>query len=123
MSGVLVAAATRWESEPIRRALGSCPVTVLRTGMGPAAAAAALARLETEPALIVSAGFAGALREDLRCAVWETASYPKVCRGFKPVADACGSSRKEALALLEAMERDTRPGRKDAPGAQAAGGV
>ena len=63
------------------------------------------------------------LREDLRCAVWETASYPKVCRGFKPVADACGSSRKEALALLEAMERDTRPGRKDAPGAQAAGGV
>lgn len=66
MSGVLVAAATRWESEPIRRAL-TRPALVLRTGMGPAAAAAALARLETEPALVVSAGFAGALREDLRC--------------------------------------------------------
>ncbi|MBI5240852.1 MAG: phosphorylase [Elusimicrobia bacterium] len=66
MRNVLVAAATRWESEPIRRAL-SRPALVLRTGLGPAAASAALARLETEPALVVSAGFAGALQPDLRC--------------------------------------------------------
>ncbi|MDD5629704.1 MAG: 1-hydroxy-2-methyl-2-butenyl 4-diphosphate reductase [Elusimicrobia bacterium] len=67
MSGVLVAAATRWESEPIRRAAGSRPVTVLRTGMGPAAASAALAGLQARPGLVISAGFAGALQPDLRC--------------------------------------------------------
>jgi adenosylhomocysteine nucleosidase len=68
MSGVLVAAATRWEAGPIRKALRGCPpATVLRTGIGSAAATAALSRLPADPGLIVCAGFAGALREDLRC--------------------------------------------------------
>ena len=67
-SSVVITAATRWEADPIRQALrGSRPALVLRTGMGAAAAAAALSRLDSEPALVVSAGFAGALQGDLRC--------------------------------------------------------
>ena len=48
---------------------------------------------------------------DLRCDIWGSADYPEVCRGFKPGPDVCGSSRAEALSLLEQLERATRPGR------------
>lgn len=80
-SPVLIAAATRWEAAPLRRALALIPdgpdrwsgriagrpVILLRTGMGGACAAAALSRTEpVEPALVLSTGFAGALREDLQ---------------------------------------------------------
>jgi hypothetical protein len=49
------------------------------------------------------------LQDNLRCGIWGHADYPEVCRRFKPNADACGSSRRDALALLEAWERATRP--------------
>jgi len=50
------------------------------------------------------------LRVDLRCGLWGRPDYPEVCRRFSPGRDACGSSREEALALLEALEAATRPG-------------
>jgi uncharacterized protein len=46
---------------------------------------------------------------NLRCGIWEQAGYPGVCRGFKPDRAVCGSSREEALGLLEAWEEATRP--------------
>ncbi len=64
---ILVCAATRVEAEACRRGLadaGARDVEVLRTGVGPARAAAALsARLRqgARPSLVVSSGFAGAL--------------------------------------------------------------
>jgi adenosylhomocysteine nucleosidase len=93
MSGVLVAAATRWEAEPIRKALrGRRSAAVLRTGMGPSAASAALSRLETEPGLIVSAGFAGALQEDLRAG-------DLVAQQLTPCPSAAKALEKAAVGL------------------------
>jgi nucleoside phosphorylase len=66
-TGVVLTAATRWEAGALRAALRGGAV-VLRTGVGPRCAAQALSRIDTEacpPALIVSAGFAGALQADL----------------------------------------------------------
>jgi adenosylhomocysteine nucleosidase len=82
-TGVVLTAATRWEASPLCSVLGlsasgrgmcsgrvgSRPVTLLKTGVGAAAAAAALSRIDlgrAAPGLIVSAGFAGALQGDLR---------------------------------------------------------
>lgn len=82
-SSVLITAATRWEAQPLRAALGLAQegpqswagqvgahsVRLLRAGMGAPAAAAALSRIEADedaPGLIVSAGFAGALQGGLR---------------------------------------------------------
>ncbi len=64
---ILVCAPTRTEARACRRGLAEAhgrPVEVLRTGVGPARAAAALdARLRSgpRPSLVVSSGFAGAL--------------------------------------------------------------
>ncbi|MDD5658021.1 MAG: hypothetical protein PHF00_12290 [Elusimicrobia bacterium] len=80
---ILLAAATRWETAPLRARLGlrrqgfeswsgrvaDRPVTLVKTGMGGAAAAAALARNcppGPDSPLLLSVGFAGGLREDLR---------------------------------------------------------
>lgn len=41
------------------------------------------------------------------CRVWNTAEYPRVCRGFRAEAMTCGSSREEAIVLLTIMERET----------------
>jgi hypothetical protein len=50
------------------------------------------------------------LTKDQKCAVWGSPAYPAVCRGFKPGPDVCGKDREQALGLLAAMERSTRPG-------------
>jgi hypothetical protein len=44
-----------------------------------------------------------------RCRVWGTAQYPDVCRGFRPLPDVCGETAEQALALIAALERATRP--------------
>jgi hypothetical protein len=68
---ILVCAATRVEADACRRGLadaGACGVEVLRTGVGPSRAAAALSsrlRRGEAPSLVVSTGFAGALTEGI----------------------------------------------------------
>lgn len=43
------------------------------------------------------------------CRLWGTAEYPKVCRDFRPSPWVCGESSDEALRLIAALERATRP--------------
>jgi hypothetical protein len=43
------------------------------------------------------------------CRVWNTPDYPEVCRKFAPQRWVCGDSAEEALRLIAALERDTRP--------------
>lgn len=77
---ILVCAATRTEAGACRagiRAAGAGGYEVLTTGVGPARAAAALRRRlggGARPALVVSAGFAGALTDGLPPLAWVTAS-------------------------------------------------
>ena len=44
------------------------------------------------------------LTADLRCAIYGDPARPAVCASVPAVADHCGSSRAEALALLAALE-------------------
>lgn len=61
---LLVAAPMRWEAATLRRGLP--PDVVVRTGMGRARSATAVARLRRErPAALAVAGFGGALTDDL----------------------------------------------------------
>lgn len=76
---ILLCAATRWEAGPLARALslsrhddgcyegplGNGSISLLKTGVGPAKATAAL-RGMNGPALTVSAGYCGALQPDMR---------------------------------------------------------
>jgi nucleoside phosphorylase len=86
---ILVCAATRTEAAACRRGIadaGAPDIEVLTTGVGPARAAAALARRlrtgaghapltpERRPALVVSSGFAGALTAGLAPLDWVTSS-------------------------------------------------
>ena len=48
------------------------------------------------------------LTETLQCGLFGDQSRPKVCSDFKPMADACGTSRKDALKLLTRLEEETR---------------
>jgi hypothetical protein len=43
------------------------------------------------------------------CRIWNTPEYPDVCRRFRAEPGACGSTREEALVLLEGLERLTAP--------------
>lgn len=52
---------------------------------------------------------------DGRCLVWGTPDYPEVCRGFRAMADVCGESREQALALLTALEKATSASADDPP--------
>jgi Fe-S-cluster containining protein len=49
------------------------------------------------------------LSEKGECRIWGTSEYPEVCRGFRAMPDVCGQTRDEALALLAAMEKETKP--------------
>lgn len=49
------------------------------------------------------------LLPDLRCALFGRPERPAVCSSLKPMPDACGTSREEALALLAALELATAP--------------
>jgi hypothetical protein len=104
---ILVCAATRVEAEACRRGIadaGARGVEVLRTGVGPAHAAAALvARLQhgAPPSLVVSSGFAGALTEGIRLHAVVTAAglYRLGPDGALPVALPAGALRVAANAL------------------------
>lgn len=49
------------------------------------------------------------LLPDLRCALFASPRRPEVCRLFPPSPQNCGRSPREALILLSALERATRP--------------
>ncbi len=44
------------------------------------------------------------LTEDCRCMIYDHPDKPAVCDGFRADPDFCGSSRKEAMILLTALE-------------------
>ncbi|MCH2174228.1 MAG: YkgJ family cysteine cluster protein [Lentisphaeria bacterium] len=43
----------------------------------------------------------------LECKIWETVSYPNLCRRFKAAEDTCGESAQEAKEILSHLERET----------------
>lgn len=49
------------------------------------------------------------LDDAYRCRIWGRPEYPAACRGFRPEASVCGDSREAAMALLTALEAQTRP--------------
>jgi Fe-S-cluster containining protein len=44
------------------------------------------------------------LDEDYRCLIYDHPDKPSVCDGFKASPDVCGTSRREAMILLTALE-------------------
>jgi Fe-S-cluster containining protein len=44
------------------------------------------------------------LDEENKCAIFLHPSRPRVCAGFQPTEDVCGSSREEAMAILSEWE-------------------
>ncbi len=50
------------------------------------------------------------LLPDLRCALFGRPERPAVCVSFRPTAEMCGGSQREALAFLTALEAATRAG-------------
>ncbi|AXA85059.1 zinc/iron-chelating domain-containing protein [Lysobacter oculi] len=49
------------------------------------------------------------LDDDFRCRVFGDPSRPAFCASLKPHGSMCGESRGEAMAILDALERATRP--------------
>jgi hypothetical protein len=49
------------------------------------------------------------LSDDLRCLLFGKPERPAVCVRLRPTDEMCGRSREEALAVLERLERLTRP--------------
>ncbi len=49
------------------------------------------------------------LTDDLRCRLFGRPERPEVCVRLRPSEDMCGSSREEALAFLDGLERVTAP--------------
>ncbi|MDG2523830.1 YkgJ family cysteine cluster protein [Stenotrophomonas sp. HITSZ_GD] len=49
------------------------------------------------------------LDADMRCRVFGRPERPGFCGSLRPAADMCGGSRAEAMSLLAALERATRP--------------
>jgi Fe-S-cluster containining protein len=49
------------------------------------------------------------LSENNLCMLYGDPRRPQVCIDFQAMPDVCGSSREEAMRLLEAMERETAP--------------
>ncbi len=43
------------------------------------------------------------LLDDYSCAIYNTPDRPKVCSDFKAEAEFCGSSREEALRILNSL--------------------
>lgn len=44
------------------------------------------------------------LTDDYRCALYGSEQRPKVCVDFQPDLDFCGSSREEAIKIMEDIE-------------------
>ena len=49
------------------------------------------------------------LAPDNRCLIFGHPDRPAVCGSLMPHEEMCGTTAEEALAILEAMERATRP--------------
>jgi Fe-S-cluster containining protein len=49
------------------------------------------------------------LTDDYRCAIFGKPERPEVCRRLRPSPSMCGTSRDEAMATLQALERATHP--------------
>jgi hypothetical protein len=49
------------------------------------------------------------LTDDLRCRLFGLPERPEVCVRLRPSEEMCGSSREEALAFLDGLERSTAP--------------
>ena len=49
------------------------------------------------------------LAPDMRCGLFGDPRRPDCCSAFLPEPRACGDSREEALAILEAWERESMP--------------
>ncbi len=49
------------------------------------------------------------LLPDLRCALFGRPERPAFCVSLRPTGEMCGSTREEALAGLDRLERQTRP--------------
>jgi hypothetical protein len=43
------------------------------------------------------------------CGLWGKPERPDVCRKFVATEDFCGESREEAMELIAAIERQTKP--------------
>ena len=54
------------------------------------------------PCVQLTAGFG--------CALFGRPERPAVCVALRPQARMCGADREHALAYLDRLERDTRPG-------------
>jgi Fe-S-cluster containining protein len=50
------------------------------------------------------------LDPDMLCSLYGQDSRPRVCSSLKADPEMCRSSREEALAYLERLERETAPG-------------
>ena len=49
------------------------------------------------------------LDDDLRCRIFSDPSRPAFCASLQPHGSMCGDSREQAMAILDALERATRP--------------
>lgn len=49
------------------------------------------------------------LLPDMRCAIFGRPERPAFCASLRPTQEMCGTTREDALARLERMERDTAP--------------
>ena len=49
------------------------------------------------------------LTDDHRCRLFGLPERPEVCVRLLPTGEMCGSTREEALAFLDALERSTTP--------------
>jgi Fe-S-cluster containining protein len=49
------------------------------------------------------------LTDDDRCAIFGKPERPEVCRRLRPLPSMCGASREDAIAAIEALERETLP--------------
>ncbi len=49
------------------------------------------------------------LSDDDRCLLFGKPERPRVCVELRPTEEMCGSTRAEALAFLNRLERMTRP--------------
>jgi hypothetical protein len=49
------------------------------------------------------------LLNDYKCALWEDPSRPKVCSDYKAEEEFCGTTREEALKILDSLSVDPNP--------------
>ena len=49
------------------------------------------------------------LRDDLRCAIFDSPLRPAVCGTLRPQRSMCGEARDDAMAMLAQLESATAP--------------